>query len=120
MINPEQIPFRVQRKRTKGWRAPENTAYVGRGTKWGNDYRVICVDKKNDIYYVKNEKTCYQSWESDKKYSHEHAVFMYRNIQLPRLLKTQDIHELTGKNLMCFCPLDLPCHCDPLLKLANE
>lgn len=33
-------PVRVQRKRTKGWRMPENTVYVGRGSKWGNPYKV--------------------------------------------------------------------------------
>lgn len=31
-------PRRVQRKRTKGWRMPPNTVYVGRPTKWGNPY----------------------------------------------------------------------------------
>lgn len=33
-------PTRVQRKRTKGWRMPEGTVYVGRGSKWGNPFRV--------------------------------------------------------------------------------
>ena len=31
-------PIRIQRKRTKGWRMPENTVYVGRGSVWGNPY----------------------------------------------------------------------------------
>ena len=30
-----------------------------------------------------------------------------------------DLHELRGKNLACFCPLDMPCHADVLLCLAN-
>ncbi|XAZ30649.1 DUF4326 domain-containing protein [Paenarthrobacter ureafaciens] len=33
-------PQRVQRKRTKGWRMPENTVYVGRGSRWGSPYKV--------------------------------------------------------------------------------
>ena len=32
---------RIQRKRTKGWKMPANTVYVGRPTKWGNPYIVI-------------------------------------------------------------------------------
>ncbi|MEQ4566203.1 DUF4326 domain-containing protein [Paenarthrobacter sp. CAP02] len=32
-------PQRVQRKRTKGWRMPENTVYVGRGSKWGSPFQ---------------------------------------------------------------------------------
>lgn len=31
---------RIQRKRTAGWRMPENTIYVGRGSKFGNPYIV--------------------------------------------------------------------------------
>lgn len=31
-------PVRVQRQRTKGWRMPPNTVYVGRGSKWGNPF----------------------------------------------------------------------------------
>jgi hypothetical protein len=33
-------PKRIQRKRTRGWRMPENAVYVGRGSKWGNPFRV--------------------------------------------------------------------------------
>jgi len=33
-------PARVQRKRIKGWRMPEGAVYVGRGSKWGNPYRI--------------------------------------------------------------------------------
>jgi hypothetical protein len=31
---------RIQRKRTKGWKMPEGTVYVGRPTKWGNSFKV--------------------------------------------------------------------------------
>lgn len=31
-------PIRIQRQRTKGWSMPENTVYVGRGSKWGNPF----------------------------------------------------------------------------------
>jgi hypothetical protein len=29
------------------------------------------------------------------------------------------LHELTGHDLACWCPLDEPCHADTLLALAN-
>ena len=35
------MPKRIQRKRTAGWRMPENTVYVGRPTRWGNPYPVM-------------------------------------------------------------------------------
>jgi len=31
-------PQRIQRKRSKGWRMPENCVYVGRPTRWGNPF----------------------------------------------------------------------------------
>ena len=34
------MPERLQRQRTKGWRMPPDTVYVGRPTKWGNPYSV--------------------------------------------------------------------------------
>lgn len=37
-------PQRIQRKRTKGWKMPENTVYVGRPSKWGNPFT---IGKKN-------------------------------------------------------------------------
>ena len=33
-------PIRIQRKRTKGWKMPPNTIYVGRRGKWGNPFRI--------------------------------------------------------------------------------
>ncbi len=29
-------------------------------------------------------------------------------------------HALRGRDLMCTCPLDAPCHADVLLRLAND
>ena len=29
-------------------------------------------------------------------------------------------HDLRGRDLGCWCPLDMPCHADVLLELANQ
>jgi hypothetical protein len=88
---------RIQRKRTKGWKAPPNTVFVHRPLKWGNPFRF-------------------------EEHGREWAVEQYRQWLLhgdgTRLLP--DIGELRGKNLGCFCPLDGPCHADVLLDLANK
>ena len=31
----------------------------------------------------------------------------------------EELAELAGKDLMCWCPLDQPCHADVLLQIAN-
>ncbi|MBT3185663.1 MAG: DUF4326 domain-containing protein [Nitrospina sp.] len=33
-------PKRIQRKRAKGWRKPDNTVIVDRASRWGNPYKV--------------------------------------------------------------------------------
>ncbi len=32
----------------------------------------------------------------------------------------QDIGQLRGKNLACWCPLDQPCHADVLIDMASK
>ena len=90
---------RVQRKRTKGWRMPPNTVYVGRPSKWGNYFSV-------------------------EDYGRNKAVQMFRDYighpNSPHGFEPDDIEQLRGKNLCCWCSLDQPCHADVLLRLANE
>lgn len=37
-----------------------------------------------------------------------------------RVVIRRSLHELTGKDLACWCSLDAPCHADVLLELANR
>jgi len=92
------MPVRIQRKRTKGWAMPENTVYVGRGSKWGNPFTA-------------------------DEYGHDNAVTMHA-----LLLKTDKrafdlmadiVKELRGKNLACWCKESQRCHADTLLDIAN-
>ena len=100
-------PKRIQRKRTKGWRMPENAVYVGRPSKWGNPFKIIpgsisfpdaaaVVELFNEL--VENEK--------------------YQGPKFNEMMA--DIHELRGKDLVCWCSIDQPCHADVLLELANR
>lgn len=89
-------PIRVQRKRTKGWRMPANTVYVGRPSIWGNPY---------------NEKF----WGRDSAIEQYHSLIQ----GFPQEMLTDLLKPLKGKNLACWCPLGNPCHADVLLELAN-
>lgn len=95
----EMKPQRIQRKRTKGWRMPPNTVYVGRGSKWGNRYQVH--DGNYEWAVRLFDRYLHETCEGDA-------------------LRRQAEKELRGKNLACWCPLDKPCHADVLLKIANE
>ena len=96
-------PVRIQRKRTGGWKMPANTVYVGRPSKWGNNFSV--------------EK--YGRTRSIKHYSR----LMARLLKSPSTIGIQfrsDLAKLRGKNLACWCRADQACHADVLLELANR
>jgi hypothetical protein len=91
------MPVRIQRKRSKGWKMPPNTVYVGRPTKWGNPFTV-------------GSPLCETPEKAVRAYEYNLAV----------ILEGWDVSELRGKNLACWCRLDQACHADVLLRLANE
>jgi hypothetical protein len=103
---------RIQRKRTKGWRMPPNTVYVGRGSKWGNPF---VVDRDGDV------KECLRLYSAVMMpYTHQPphndlASFMISQANLEAMKL-----ELKGKNLACWCKEDEPCHGDLLLRWAND
>ena len=92
------MPKRVQRKRTKGWKTPEGAVYVGRPTKWGNPFSI------------------YECGGGD--YGRGAAIACFRH-NLTDAQKEAARAELRGKDLMCWCPLNKPCHADVLLEIAN-
>lgn len=101
-------PKRIQRQRTKGWRMPANTVYVGRPSKWGNPYRVgdadlILRDRKL------TPKSCVRMFE-----------WYLEGKKLLNQKVAKDLKDLRGKDLACWCSLDQPCHADVLLRIANE
>lgn len=104
-------PRRIQRQRTKGWRAPEGAVYVGRGTKWGNPWKVSPMQPHADaVAYFRNalDHQWAGVWDNP---DHENWT---------RLPSHDEIRaELAGKDLMCWCPLDSPCHADVLLEIAS-
>jgi hypothetical protein len=89
-------PVRIQRKRTKGWKMPPNTVSVTRPGKWGNPYKV-----------------------GPGFGTAESAVDAYRRLIAAGAYLRQNLHEIRGKNLACWCALDQPCHADVLLEIAN-
>jgi hypothetical protein len=128
-------PTRIQRRRVKGWRKPEGAVYVGRGTKWGNpctQVRMPALDgtewehegrlgkRSGERHaFVHPDKTV--TWHLVQNATREQAVAMYRRWleQRPSLVEAAR-EQLTGRDLMCWCPLDEPCHADVLLEITAK
>lgn len=104
-------PVRIQRKRTKGWKMPENTVSVCRPGKWGNPFSVIPGLRPGSKV---------SSWGYIAVPTIEDAIECYREFMAQRPDLVADAKRtLRGKNLACFCKPTEPCHADVLLKLAN-
>jgi hypothetical protein len=73
---------------------PPGAIYVGRPSTWGNQY----------------------DW---REYGKEQAAQMFEE-DIDEYDKELIKHDLAGKDLVCWCGLDEPCHADILLKIANQ
>jgi hypothetical protein len=134
-------PVRVQRQRTKGWRMPPDTVYVGRGTVFGNPCgcampygcpssplfeHFAWADDKGNVdplrccvavyrHYVetglRNEPT-----STGRLSFAAEGLAGYPNRK--RLIEA--LPRLRGKNLACWCALDRPCHADVLLEIVKS
>lgn len=93
-------PKRIQRKRTKGWKMPPNTIYVGRPTKWGNIFKVGKDGNAEECVVLYMERMIGNIWNEPNKFSIK--------------------RELKGKDLTCWCKEGEPCHADVLLEVANK
>lgn len=108
------LPQRIQRSREKGWRMPEGAVYVGRPTRWGNRWRAeqvqgvgwCCTDTRDGLIVQAR----------DRRDAHDLATAHYRTWLQHEAL---DLAPLRGRRLVCWCPLDMPCHADVLAELAN-
>lgn len=121
-----KMPERIQRKRTKGWEMPPNTIIVTRPSEWGNPFRVVRGGEWRGHedhargWWVETESQIWMFATRDEAASAAVRLFKQWLDQPQRsnLIARARI-GLRGKNLACWCPLDMPCHADVLLKLAN-
>lgn len=97
---------RVQRRRERGWRMPPNTIYVGRPTRWGNDFTPAMLDLHGRPLGLERALGLYEA--STRRFVEDGPSDAVEAWLAP----------LRGKDLACWCPLDQPCHADLLLELA--
>ena len=116
------MPRRIQRQRRKGWRKPEGAVYVGRGSVWGNPYKVVRQGRVtwHVTFYDRVLATYYSG---DGAEAREDAANRFKaDYDRDRLPYPTNLirRELAGHDLMCWCPPRHSCHADILLAIANE
>jgi hypothetical protein len=128
----------IQRKRTKGWKSPPNTIYVGRPSIWGNPFTVIPGLYKTWYVFFEGKSTSgefttkldaqaeavrlFEKWFDDSIAEIGTELYNFREKYSWKgfQLATVAPHLLRRKFLSCWCSLDEPCHRTIILRYANR
>lgn len=98
-------PRRHQRSRKKGSRLPTGVVSVTRPGRWGNPYKTA-YDFRRVLELILEGRFTKSSLEKPT---------------LAHMKRIADnLDELRGKDLACWCSLEHVCHADVLLELANK
>lgn len=123
---------RIQRKRTYGWRMPENAIYCGRPSMWSNPFRMM-----GDIVYFNAgyRRMCLGKWvpldlpdgvDTDILSLFKKMLYDVNSLPVETEVKEHfmriraNIMKLKDHDLLCWCTPDKPCHVDVLIEFYNE
>jgi len=137
----EFSPIRVQRSRQHKQVSINGLPikYVGRGSRWGNHFRIVYLSGKWMIKTDSNKecadiliKNCKYSYDTKEEAAID-SVKCYKDylfiggkaysiydFYIAKNLVNDIKKDLKGKNLSCWCKKDETCHADFLLYIANK
>lgn len=116
-------PRRIQRRSVKGWRLPAGAICVTRPGPWGNpipidttreDGRELCVL----AYRAALEESVARRLSGPYTLTLNEVTAEPHAVRFAR--QADDLSELRGHDLACWCKPGFPCHADVLLELANR
>jgi len=99
-------PHRVQLSRKAGAKLPPNTVVVSQPSKWGNPFKV--TPERSQTLAV----GAFRTWLT--------VEGVTAGIADRKQWMLDNLKELRGKNLACWCKPGTACHADVLLRLANS
>ena len=117
-------PERIQRQRTKGWRTPEHTRYVGRPGKFGNPFQGFKLGgflacKLFDMYLHGDDIPRFVANQIDDEVKAGIILEVLAEAPNGPTLALLGRDDLKGWNLSCWCKPEEPCHGDTWLEVAN-
>jgi hypothetical protein len=110
-VHKVTIPARIQRSRAAGWRNPPSTLYCGRGTRWGNPYRIGAIDPESGREMTREDVLAKFRARIEKM---RDGVGLSLFVELI-LAPLSQFHHLS-----CFCPLDSACHVDIWIEFIRQ
>ncbi|MDJ0403933.1 DUF4326 domain-containing protein [Rhodococcus erythropolis] len=140
-------PTRIQRRRVKGWKMPAGAVYVGRGSRYGNPYklgetqvRTPAIDgtdferegrsgKPSGSLAAFHHQDRSITWHQVEDATAAQVVELFRRELLrsgkipgypgsPTIAEVR--RDLAGKTLACWCSESEPCHADVLLEVCSD
>jgi hypothetical protein len=125
--------IRVQRKRTKGWRMPAGAVYVGRPSLWGNPWTLAEMGAVYGVPIAERPAAAVRMYRRELEHWGLLSDYHYLagDVRYDAASKAAD--ESGARNmaeyapvalrdataLVCWCPLDRPCHADVLIELIT-
>lgn len=106
-----RLPIRIQRRRARGWKMPAHTKYVGRGSLYGNPFRVarsVRELEEGGALVVESPAEAVERFREWIGHTRE-----------GRFVAECAARNLWGLDLACWCPANQQCHADVLLEIAN-
>lgn len=115
-MNKETLVHRIQLRRTKGWKMPDNTVSVARPGPFGNPFRVG-VDGSRQQCVTKYARLMRGFVTFPARIG---AASIDSQVEVRKYL-IKNRSKLKGKNLACWCPKDgKPCHADVINLVVNH
>jgi hypothetical protein len=105
---------RIQRRRTKGWRLPDNAVIVSRPSRYGNHCKVALMQEMGYADPHAAAAANFRTWLDGDRFGAPTDDADRR-----RAVILAGLPDLRGKDLACTCPPDKTCHADYLLDRAN-
>lgn len=111
---PNTGPRRIQRRRTRGWRKPDNCVIVDRTSRYGNPFTIALA---NELGYENPRQAAvgaFHDWLNGNRDMWQADEGDHRR---ERILN--GLHRLRGRDLACTCEPGQQCHGDTLILRAN-
>lgn len=104
------MPTRIQRRRTRGWRKPDNCVIVSRPSRFGNPFTLTAAQEMGYIDPRAAAVEAFEVWLRG-----DPLMWMADESDPTRERILASLPMLRGKDLACTCPPGENCHADVLL-----
>jgi hypothetical protein len=108
------MPRRIQRRRSRGWRKPENTVVVTRPSRFGNPFKLSTGREMGYTEVREAAVEFFRLWLAGDRFMWQAEDADSRREQI-----LASLPSLRGNDLACYCPEGATCHADVLLAKAN-